>query len=91
MANGTNLATLGPAMPVLPLLSVNGVPKNVKLYIFRLQHIVSDECKIDVVFFMILQNKKYIFNFFGTHLYLTQARQLGLAEKFWGEINLVKQ
>lgn len=90
MANGTNLATLGPAMPVLPLLSVKGVPKNVKLYIFILQYIVSDECKIDVVFSWFYK-KKYIFNFCGTHLYLAQAGQLGLAEKFWGEINLMKQ
>jgi len=69
VANGTNLATLGPAMPVLPLLSVKGVPKNVKLYIFILQYIVSDECKIDVVF-SLFYKKRNIFLIFVGHTYI---------------------
>ena len=44
-----------------------------------------------MLYFLDFTKNKNIFNFCGTHLYLAQAGQLGLAEKFWGEINLMKQ
>jgi len=53
MANGTNLATLGPALPVLPLFSLMGVPKNVHCYIFILQHIILSKCEINIVFLLL--------------------------------------
>jgi len=48
---------------------VKGVPKNVKLYIFILQHIVSDECKIDVVFSLFYKKRNKFLIFVG-HTYI---------------------
>ena len=56
MANGTNLATLGPVLPVLPLFSLMGVPKNVHCYIFILQHIFLSKCEINIVFLLLDQS-----------------------------------